>query len=198
MKPLLLLLLLPIVAAAQPTFGPYPVPGSNGGGPTNGQTAAQVAAQITSTNDNIIVPTRTTAINTSSNLVYANAIAAINTASNLTYLNAIAAINSSSNLVYLNAIIAINVSSNSVVTNLPPRANYLAFTNSTVGLSRQVPLSQAHNDTNGSPAATWTNLFIGDLEYHAATNSFTNWIVGFLQVTNKDGLIFQIPIGTNQ
>lgn len=56
MKPLLLLLFLPIVVIGQPTFGPYPIPGNGGGGATNGQTAAQVATLINDTNVNRIQP----------------------------------------------------------------------------------------------------------------------------------------------
>ncbi len=150
-----------------------------------------------------------TQINTSSNLTYGNAVTQINTtsnllntlvntSSNLNFANTITAINTSSNLVYGNAQIAINTSSNSVVTNLPPRANYPALTNSVTGTLGNVLMTTTHLDTNGSPAALWTNLQMINLEFHISTNAFTNVVVGYIgPLTNIDGFRFYIPVGTN-
>lgn len=97
---------------------PRGLTGAGIGSPTNGETAAQAAAQIASTNNAIIIPN----INTSSNLVYGNALTQINTTSNS--LNT--SINTSSNSVFGNA-------TNSAIQALPSRTNFFQVTNATAG-----------------------------------------------------------------
>jgi hypothetical protein len=178
--------------------------------PTNsGITAAVAATQIASTNNAIIQPninsasnsvviTGQASVNTASNSVVGTGQTSVNTASNSVVGTMQTSINTSSNLVYVSANAAINTSSNSIVTNLPPRASYVAMTNTTTGVIGNVLMTSGHVDTNGSPAGIWTNLQPFNMEYHIATNAFTNWIIGYYTFTNADGRVCSIPVGTNQ
>jgi len=200
----LIFLALPVLATQWPN---YPTTNTMGSSDTlmigNGGTNATITAgnfnstqtqPLINTASNSVLGNAQTAINTSSNSVFGSALTQINTTSNS--LNG--TINSASNSVYANANTAINVSSNSITTNLPPRANYPALTNTTTGVIGNVLLTTSHLDTNGSPAAIWTNLQPFNMEFHVATNAFTNIVVGYIgPLTNIDGLKFYIPIGTN-
>ncbi len=85
-------------------------------------------------------------------------------------------------------------------TSWMPVTNAIASTNASKAtvLPRQTLLSTGGTNGNGALTFNITNLLMSDLEFHVATNAFTNVVVGYIgPLTNYDGFKFYIPIGTN-
>lgn len=138
-----------------------------GNGATNVTLTVSVAiATIAQPAINTTSNTLNTLINTSSNLNFANTQTAINTTSNT--LNTL--VNTSSNLVYGNANTAINTSSNSVVVALPPRTNYVAFTNDITAGQAIVIVGRDQYGSVLTKATNWPSGSSGGISALYATN----------------------------